>query len=77
MIEIVDEYVLVKFQKKFFSVLSDEVSDISNQEQLSLVLTFVNEFNQVREEFLDFTQCSDETSGEALSNIILSILTNY
>ena len=68
---------LLNFRKFFFSLLSDEVSDISNQEQLCLVLRFVNDFNQVRGEFLDFTQCSGETSGEALSNIILSILTSY
>ena len=68
---------LLNFRKIVFSLLSDEVSDISNQEQLSLVLTFVNEFNQVREEFLDFTQRSGKTPGETLSNIILSILTSY
>ena len=50
MIEIIDEYILVKTLEKgsegsFFSVLGDEVSDISNQEQLSLVLRFVDEFN--------------------------------
>ena len=49
--------------------MGDEVSDISNQEQISLVLRFVNEFNQMREKLLDFVQCNDETSGEALSNI--------
>ena len=52
------------------------VSDISNEEQLTLVLTFVNEFNQVREEFLDFVQCSCETNGEALSNILSTLTSN-
>ena len=31
-----------------FSVLENEVSDISNEEQLNLVVRFVNEFNQVK-----------------------------
>ena len=35
------------FRGSFFSVLGDEVSDVSNEEQLTLVLRFVNEFNQV------------------------------
>ena len=56
--------------------MGDEVSDISNEEQLTLVLRFVNEFNQVREEFLDFVQCSCETNGEALSNILSTLTSN-
>ena len=43
--------ILLNFRKcsegSFFSVLGDEVSDVSNEEQLTLVLRFVNEFNQV------------------------------
>ena len=31
----------------------------------------------MREEFLEFVWCNGETSGEALSNIILSILTSH
>ena len=72
MIKTIDEYIFVKNLEKVqrtFLVLGDEVSDISIQEKISLVLRFVNEFNQVREKFLDFVQCIDETSGEALSNI--------
>ena len=56
--------------------MGHEVCDISNQEQLNLVLTFVNEFNQVREEFSDFVQCSCQTNGEALSNILSTLTSN-
>ena len=42
-----------------------------------MVLRFVDESNQVRKEFLEFVWCSGETSGEALSNIILSTLTSH
>ena len=80
MIEIIDEYILVKtlekVQRLVFLVLGDEVSDISNEDQLTLVLRFVNEFNQVREELSDFVQCSCETNGEALSNILSTLTSN-
>ena len=65
------------FQKTFFSVLGDKVSDISKQDQLNLVLSFVDEFDQVREEFLEIVWYSGETFGEALLNIILSTLTSH
>lgn len=37
---------------KFFSILADEVSDVSGQEQMSLVLRFVDAKGQIREEFV-------------------------
>ena len=81
-IDIIGEYIsnkiLVEITKsRFFYVLGDEVADASNQEQLSLILRFVDETNKVREEFLEFVCCSEKTSGEALSNIILTKLAGY
>ena len=52
-----------------FSMLADEASDISNKEQLSLVLRFVDKFSLIREEFLGFLHCLS-TSGEALAKLI-------
>ena len=51
-IDIIGEYIsnkiLVEITKShFFSVLGDEVADASNQEQLSLILRFVDETNKV------------------------------
>ena len=69
---------LVEINKsRFFSVLGDEVADSSNQEQLSFILRFVDESSKVREEFLEFVCCCGKTSGEALSNIILTKLAGY
>ena len=64
------EKILTEVRKaKYFSILADEVADISNTEQLSLVLRFVDERNEIREEFVDFLPCMDGTSGQALADI--------
>jgi hypothetical protein len=56
-----------------FSVLADEVADCSNQEQLSLVLRFVDsECSSIREEFVGFVHCTDGITGQALATAILS-----
>ena len=39
---------------KFFSIMSDEVADISNIENLSVVITFLHSKKTVREEFMEF-----------------------
>ena len=52
---------------KYFSILADEVSDVSNTEQLSLVLRFVDESNEIREEFVDFLPCTDGTTDMILA----------
>ena len=56
---------------KYFSILADEVADVSNTEQLSLVLRFVDENNDIREEFVDFLPCTNGSSGQALADMIL------
>ena len=56
---------------QFFSILADEASDISNKEQLSLVLRFVDENNEIREEFICFLHCDSGLSGESLAKLIM------
>ena len=56
---------------QFFSILADEASDISNKEQLSLVLRFVAENNEIREEFICFLHCDSGLSGESLAKLIM------
>ena len=58
-----------------FSIIVDEVADVSNTEQLSLVLRFVDESNEIREESVDFLQ--DGTSGQALADMILVRIKEY
>ena len=45
----------------YFSILADEVADVSNTEQLSLVLRYMDDDNNIREEFIDFLPCKDGT----------------
>ena len=51
-VHILDQLVAEIKAAKFFSILADEVSDVSGQEQMSLVLRFVDAKGQIREEFV-------------------------
>ena len=53
-------------EAKFFAVLADEAADISNVEQMSLVLRFVDRDSNIREEFLGFAPCSEGLCGKAI-----------
>ena len=60
---------------KFFSVIADEVTDISNKEQMSLVLRYVDPAAEViKEDFIDFIECDTGVTGEALSQKIIGRL---
>ena len=54
----------------FFSISADEVADLSNKEQMSLVARFIDTDLNIREEFLGFATC-DKTDGETLASIII------
>ena len=57
---------------KYFAVCADEAADISNKEQLPLVLRFVDSSGSIREEFIEFIHCDSGTSGAAIPEKILS-----
>lgn len=59
---------------RFFTVLADETADISNTEQMSIVLRYVDNECNIKEDFIQFTSCRTGISGEALSTNIISIL---
>jgi len=63
-------------EAKYYSVLCDEVTDVSNKEQVSMVLRFVDSKNSIREEFLDFI-CTERVTGEILAGNIKSTLLKY
>ena len=63
-------------ESRFFSVLADEASDCSNQEQLSLVIRFVDGSGENREEFLGFLHCDLGLSGKALAETVLNGIAN-
>ena len=62
---------------KFLSVSADEAADISNKEQLPLVLHFVDANSTIREEFVDFVLCDTGTSGSAVAHNIVEALEGF
>lgn len=50
----------------FFTIIADEATDLSNTEQLSIVVWFVDTNDVIREEFLQFVSYESVVTGEAL-----------
>ena len=71
--------IIVKVQAaKWFTVIADEVTDVSNKEQLSLVLRYVDpDALLVREDLVGFFECDTGISGHALALKIISCLQNF
>ena len=61
---------------KFFSVLADEAADISNTEQLSVVIRFVDQNANIRKEFMGFFPCNEGLSGEEICLKIKEAVSN-
>ena len=57
---------------KFFSILADEVADVSNKEQMPLVLRFVDTKGHIREEFIKFIYFANGATGENIAEAIKS-----
>ena len=51
--------------------MSDEAADISNKENLSVVIRFLDSTKTVREEFVGFYLCEDGTTGAAIKDLII------
>ena len=56
-------------------VISDETSDISRNEQISLVINYIDSSGQKRESFVGFIK-TDQTDGETLFNLITDEMLN-
>ena len=61
---------------KFFTVMADEVTDVSNTEQVSIVISYVNNALEVKEVFLDLVS-TDHITGEAMSKLIAGRLLSW
>ena len=59
---------------KYFSIMSDEAADISNKENLSVVIRFLDSTKTVREEFVGFYFCEDETTEAAIKDFITGVV---
>ena len=60
----------------YFSLLADEVTDVANTEQLSLVIRFVDSDGNIHEDFLGFNSLQRIT-GEAIAQSILHTLPQW
>ena len=75
--EIIKENLLQDIKKsQYYAVIADEASDMSNKEQMSLVLRFVDKNFDVREELLGFLHCKSGLSGKALSETLLGTISD-
>ena len=60
---------------KWYTVLADEVTDVSNKEQLSFVLRYVDSDSLIiREDLVGFVECDTGISGWNLAGKIISSL---
>ena len=58
-------------EASFFSILADEVQDVSNIEQMPLCLRYVECTFTIRAKFISFISCDTGTSGKSISEKIL------
>ena len=65
-------------RNKFFSIIADEAADCSiNKEQMSLVLCFVDDNQNIRNDFVRLLHCKWRLSGADLVSVILNALTDF
>ena len=80
MINTVGKYIIDNLSReiresKYFSVIADEAADISNKENLSIVVRFVDNNQTICEEFAGFHLCEEGTTGLAIKNLIINAAT--
>ena len=63
-------------KSKYYTVIADEATDYSLQEQIALIFRFVYESNTIREEFVSFLECSYGLSGQSSFKTIMEFLHN-
>lgn len=66
-----DDIVCEIKKARFYSIMADEVNDISGQEQMSFVIRYLNSNCVLKEDFLSFIHCENGLSGKALAAQIL------
>ena len=62
---------------KILALILDEASDKSNKEQLSFSLRFVDNNNDIREEFLKFIHCDEGVTGRDLFEAVANTLSEF
>ena len=64
----------MKFANNHCAISADEATDCSNKEQMPFVVRFVDQDNNIREEFLDFILCDEDTTGHAIATKLIEEL---
>ena len=67
---IVDKIVEEINTSGLFSVLADEVADVSNKEQMALVLRYVDRTGNIMERFIKFVHLNQGTTGRVIADTI-------
>ena len=62
---------------RYYSIMADEATDISNKEQLSMVVRYVDSSKIIRESFIGFCHLSDGCTGVAIKNEILKQIKDF
>ena len=63
---------------KWFTVIADKVTDVSNKELLSIVLRYIDQDTGLaREDFVSFLECDTGISGHSLAEKITTTLQYY
>ena len=74
---VIGERIIGVHSQKFFAILEDEATNVSNAEQLSIVIRYVENSSEIQERFLEFVHCKDGMSGKVISEKILESLKNH
>ena len=72
----IKKIIIDEFQNRPFSVIADETPDISNNEQVSVCIRYVNKDLEIRERFIGVFKVETPT-GEELDKIILAAIQNF
>ena len=63
-------------EAKYFTIIADEVSDVSNKEQVALAVRYTHCDGSIQEKFVDFKP-AERTTGVVLAKVIQSALESY
>ena len=76
--EVISESLIKEIKESmYYSIIADEAADSSHKEQLSLVLRFVDNSLNIREEFMCFLHCKWGLSDQNLAKLILEALDDF
>ena len=61
-------------QQPFYAISADEATDCSYKEQMTFIVRFVDQDNNIWEDFLDFILCDEGTTGHAIATKLIEEL---